>query len=81
MGAALPEGSVVTVMFAKNPRLSSRKLIYIRKGKTRIIHRLIGVFGPFILERGDSNEHFGIFHKSSAIGVVTHIEHPFITKN
>lgn len=55
MRQSLPDGSRVFVHFSKRPQLTKQAIIYFRRGRQRIAHRLLFTIGPFCIEKGDSN--------------------------
>jgi hypothetical protein len=54
MGTTLPDGSKVIVSFSERPHLKRNRIVYIRRGTRRVVHRLTAAIGPFCLEKGDA---------------------------
>ncbi len=70
MGATIPEGASVQVFFSRRLQLARNKIVYIRRGRRRIVHRLKAHIGPFCLEQGDALRLPRFCWRSAILGVV-----------
>lgn len=76
MGATIPAGSTIHVHFSRNPALLRNRLIYFRRGRRRIVHRLMLRVGPVIIEKGDAIYGIGFCTAGQVLGTVEKIERP-----
>ncbi|MCP4639497.1 MAG: S24 family peptidase [bacterium] len=70
MGTTIPDGSTIQVSFHEFPPLRRGDLIYLRRGETRVVHRLMLAVGPVCLEKGDANCYPRLCWRKAVIGVV-----------
>lgn len=76
MGGSIPDGSRITVQFGTNCALQNGTVMYFRRGRKRIVHRLRFAIGPICIEKGDARRLPGICMRSSILGVVLDIKLP-----
>lgn len=74
MGDCIPQDAVAVVQFSRDPNPISGEMIYIRKGTQRIVHRFLCAVGPFVVEKGDANRHYGIHSRNAVLGTAAIVD-------
>lgn len=76
MASTLPPSSVVWVTFGTDLQLERGRIVYIRRGNLRIVHRILYSFGYFCIEKGDNNRKARLCLRSSILGIVSTLPPP-----
>lgn len=73
MGPDFASQGRLCVQFCEPDELHVGDLIYIRRHRVRIVHRLVARVGPFVIEKGDANNYYGVHWRSSVLGKVVSV--------